>query len=170
MFSQKTTKIIQKYRKFKSLNIKSLIINYLQDNRYGNDDYVYTHNKDREECIKIEKLSDIDNNIIMDNQVIFINEGQFFDDLVEYCKLWCDKYNKTIYVCGLDGDFKRNSFGNINHLISIADNFKKLKGKCEKCHDKSIFTGRINNNKEQKLIGSDMYIPLCRKCYLSFSN
>jgi len=75
--------------------------------------------------------------------------------------------NKLIYICGLDGDFKRNKFGNLLDLIPICDKVYKLRSLCANCKNgtRAIFTKRLIDNDSQKVIGSDIYVPVCRKCY-----
>jgi hypothetical protein len=98
--------------------------------------------------------------------VILINEGQFFLDLYE-CVIDMLKEKKQVYICGLDGDFERKRFGSILELIPICDNVTKLKALCSLCKNGTpgIFSLRLSNEKQQMLIGSDNYIPVCRNCY-----
>ena len=75
-------------------------------------------------------------------------------------------HKKTVYVCGLDGDFKRRKFGSILDIVPLADDIEKLKAICKKCKKKpAIFTHRVSNEQEQTIIGSSNYISLCRGCY-----
>ena len=101
--------------------------------------------------------------------VIIINEGQFFGDIFETVIDWVENKEKIVYVCGLDSDFKRNKFGNFLELIPFCDKITKLKSLCMKCKngEKALFSKRITNDESQIVIGSDNYIPVCRKCYLA---
>jgi thymidine kinase len=170
MFSGKTSELQREYYELSSINKKILCINYSADNRYGSDG-MYNHNGERIDCFKAEKLSDVHPKLIDENEIILINEGQFFPDLVEYCQSWCEDYGKNIIVCGLDGDYKRKPFGRIPELMSIADDFIKLTAYCKGCNDltKAIFTHRKSSEEEQIVIGANNYEALCRKCYLSKS-
>lgn len=170
MYSGKTSELIREYTRYKKIGKKVLCINYSSDDRYGNDDFVYSHDLNKIECIKTKSLMDISKENIIQYDVILINEGQFFSDLLEFCKLYCDNYDKQIIVCGLDGDYLRNPFGQINNLISLADEVTKLKALCTECSDgtPALFTWRLSNIKEQVSINND-YVPLCRKHYLEFS-
>ena len=47
-----------------------------------------------------------------DYDVFLINEGQFFEDLYDCVDSIVNKKKKKVYVCGLDGDYKRKKFGN----------------------------------------------------------
>ena len=116
----------------------------------------------------LSRLIDFINEINLSKyQVILINEGQFFNDLYTVVDLLVNKYKKKVYVCGLDGDYKRQKFGDILDLISLSDEVIKLKSICTKCKNHAIFTHRIakNVNEHQYLVGHDIYEPLCRSCY-----
>ena len=99
-------------------------------------------------------------------EVILINEGQFFPDLEEFVKILLTN-DKKVYVCGLDGDFERKKFGQILNLIPLCDKVTKLTSICSLCKNGNpgIFSKRISDEKEQTLVGSDNYIPVCRICY-----
>ncbi len=171
MFSGKTSEIIREYTRWNKIKKSAICINYNDDNRYGEDDFVYSHDLNKIECIKTNKLLELDQTIIQNHDVILINEGQFFSDLIEFCQLWCDTFNKHIVVCGLDGDYLRKPFGQMNQLISMADEVTKLKAFCVKCNDgtHAIFTWRLSNDSNQISIGND-YIPVCRKHYLELQD
>lgn len=102
---------------------------------------------------------------IFNADVILINEGQFFDDIVEFTKKML-LLNKKVYIAGLDGDFKRERFGSLLDLIPLCDEVVKLSAICNKCKkNPGIFSMRISSEKQQLLIGSDNYISVCRRCY-----
>jgi thymidine kinase len=169
MFSGKTTELQREFREWDSINKTPLCINYIDDNRYG-DIYtnMYSHDKVAVDCIKVKSLKDVEDELIKENDIILVNEGQFFSDLVEYCVLWCDTYHKKIIVCGLDGDFQRKPFGKILDLIPYADSVEKITAYCKNCSDgtKAIFTHRKSTEQEQVVIGVNNYEALCRKCYV----
>ena len=98
--------------------------------------------------------------------VILINEGQFFHDLYD-STIDMLKLGKKIYICGLDGDFEQKKFGAILDLIPLCDKVTKLTSLCSICKDGTpgIFSMRLTGEKEQTIVGSENYIPVCRKCY-----
>ena len=49
MFSQKTTELLRRVRRYKSIGYKVLVVNYIGDNRYGKD-CVSSHDKDVEKA------------------------------------------------------------------------------------------------------------------------
>ncbi len=183
MYSGKTSRLVEIYKQCKFCNIHVAVINHSIDNRYD-DELLSTHDQVKIPCIKTDKLLDIyPNDICIDSDissiprindklkiatssVILINEGQFFSDLEEFVKNLLSN-NKKIYVCGLDGDFERKKFGQILDLIPLCDKVTKLTSLCSICKNGTpgIFSKRITNEKEQTVVGSDNYIPVCRSCY-----
>ena len=54
-----------------------------------------------------------------DYDVVGIDEGQFFPDIVKFCDEAANK-GKIVVVAALDGTFERKPFGNIVDLVSFA--------------------------------------------------
>ena len=173
MFSGKTSRLLKDYRLYKACDISCCVINYDEDKRYHNT-MLSTHNKVMIPAHSVHSLKEILNNqnVLHNNKVFFINEAQFFEDICPSVYDLVEKYNKTVYIYGLDGDFKREKFGNILDLIPFADTVTKQSALCKVCKNgkKGIFTLRTTKEKEQKVIGIDNYIPVCRKCYLYMEN
>jgi thymidine kinase len=166
MFSGKTSRLVSIYKQYKFCNIPVCVINHDIDTRY-HDELLSTHDKIMIPCIKVNKLNDIMNRKeLLESNVILINEGQFFEDL--YNNVFeLIQQNKKVYICGLDGDFERKKFGQILDLIPLCDKVTKLTSLCSKCKNgiPGIFSMRITEEKQQTLVGSGNYIPVCRKCY-----
>ena len=181
MFSGKTSKLLEIYKQSMFCNIPIIVINHSADVRYHNT-HLSTHDKTMIPCVQTTELlkiwdyGSIDEPIeeklydahiqFRESKVVLINEGQFFPDLV-HCVEELLKEGKHVYVCGLDGDFERKKFGPILDLIPLCDKVTKMTSLCGKCKNGTlaIFSLRITKEKEQFLIGSDNYIPVCRKCY-----
>lgn len=167
MFAGKSSEIIAECRRRLAINQKVLGINFAGDSRYSNEDFIVNHNKEKIHCIKVNQLKDVPLNEIVSNDFIFIDEGQFFSDLIENVLTWVNFYKKSVYVFGLDGDFKRKPFGHILELIPQCDEIIKLKAFCVMCKDGTagLFTHRMSGGDKQILIGSDNYVSLCRSHY-----
>jgi len=164
MFSGKTTHLINIYNKlYETCNIK--VINYSGDTRYHST-MLSTHDKVMIPCVFTNLISDVCDEARLANiDVILINEGQFFPDLYETVYKLVVTYKKRVYVCGLDGDFKRRKFGALLDLIPICDKVVKLSARCDACGNNAIFSHRTTTDNAQVVIGSDIYVPLCRGCY-----
>ena len=180
MYSGKSTRLLEIYKQCIFCNIPVIIINHSIDTRY-HESMVSTHDKIMAPCIQTTKLSDIWDYKDIDSHfnensdrhiklrmadVILINEGQFFEDLYEVVDDML-KCNKRVYICGLDSDFERKKFGQILDLIPLCDKVNKLTSLCSQCKDGTpgIFSMRLTSERQQTLVGSDNYIPVCRKCY-----
>jgi thymidine kinase len=168
MFSGKTSELQREFYEWTSIGKRPLCINYFDDNRYG-ENGMFNHDKKHIECIKVKTLNEVDRSSVDEAEIILINEGQFFPDLIENVKLWCDNYGKNVIVGGLDGDAKRERFGKILDLVTLSDSVAKLSAYCKRCCDgtKAIFSHKISGKEEQVDIGgADKYEALCRQCYL----
>ena len=167
MFSGKTSKLLEIYKQCKFCNIPVLVINHAIDVRYT-PDMLSTHDNQNIPCEFINDLISFwksnDNENI---QVVLINEGQFFENLFEAVELMLNE-KKKVYVCGLDGDFKRKKFGEILDLIPICDKVYKLQSLCALCKngEKGIFSLRVTEDTGQTLVGVENYKPVCRNCYI----
>ena len=58
MFSGKSTELIRRIRRYKSIGKKVLSVNYLEDKRYGNNNIV-THHKIKEDALFVKNLQQI---------------------------------------------------------------------------------------------------------------
>jgi thymidine kinase len=173
MFSGKTSELIRRINREKSIQKKILVVNYVSDNRYGSDSVV-SHDNLKVNCLKLEKLSDITPNIMQQYDSFFIDEGQFFPDLYDCVLNLVDVRHKHVVVCGLDGDNYRNTFGDLIKLIPICDTVDKLSAYCSKCNNGTLapFTKKkISDAGSRKNVvdigGSEKYIPVCRTHYFN---
>ena len=171
MFSGKTSWLLETYKKFTYCKTSVVVINHAEDTRYD-ETMMSTHDKIMIPCTQLstfDGIIDADDTSVLDKimsvDVVLINEGQFFGSLVPFVKHLLGNC-KIVYVCGLDGDFKQERFGEILDLIPICDKVHKLSALCADCKNgtPAIFSHRINSDMQQKVIGSENYIPLCRKC------
>lgn len=178
MKSGKTSKLIEIYKQYKYCNVSICVINHILDKRYS-DCEVVSHDGIKIPCVSTHCLMDLlnkdneqkgnnnNNNNILECDVFLINEGQFFKDLYECVLDLLNNHKKTIYISGLDGDYKKEKIGTMLDLIPHSDNVIKLNSLCGICRNgsKAIFSKRISNEIEQIVVGVDNYIPVCRKCY-----
>jgi len=166
MFSGKTTRLIQHYKAYKFIGKKIVVINYSLDTRYS-ETMLSSHDRIEIPCVFTHTLSD--KSMWIDADVILINEGQFFGDLLETVVEMVDVYKKQVHICGLDGDFRRQRFGTLLDLVPYSDKVEKLNAFCGMCKNGNfaIFSHRVSSESVQVVIGSDNYLPLCRACYLA---
>ncbi len=196
MFSGKTSKLVEIYKQCKFCNINVAVINHSIDKRYDDTllsthdkvmipciqtnklGDVWFYGEPENHVVLHDPLSDVvdgndvvlhrldDSCKLINADVILINEGQFFEDLLPAVEHML-QHNKKIYIGGLDGDFERKKFGQILDIIPLCDKVTKMTSLCSLCKNGTpgIFSKRITSEKEQTVVGSDNYIPVCRSCY-----
>lgn len=169
MYAGKTSHLIAKYEIHKA---HAIVINFCDDNRYS-ETMLSTHDKLMIPCIKVRNLIDIENTleILLFKDVIktiFIDEGQFYSDLVPQVLKFLELWHKDVFVYGLDSDFRRNKFGSLLDLMPHADHVEKLRANCSKCFSKNsaMYSYRLSSEENVVVIGNSNYISLCRKCYI----
>lgn len=181
MFSGKTSKLLQIYKQCQYCNLNVVVINHSSDTRY-HDTMLSTHDKQMIPCLQTNKLYTLwrnqneqldpePNNMntlnkLKEADVILINEGQFFEDVYECVKEMVEN-NKRVFISGLDGDYKREKFGRLLDLIPFSDHVYKITSLCGICKNgrSAVFSMRVTDEKQQTVIGTDNYIPVCRSCY-----
>lgn len=119
---------------------------------------------------RAHKLAEVDDRI-SEFDVVAVDEGQFFTDIVEYCQKWSDR-GKIVIVAALDATFERKPFGSICQLVPLAEHIRKLTAVCLNCDGEAQFTHKhCNNTGEVNDIGGlDKYIPVCRACFLELNS
>lgn len=172
MWSGKTSELIKRSKRLKSIGKKVLFVNHSIDDRYNENSKTTSHDgitiDDSEFSISTSVLIDVKNHISYTKaDAISIDEAQFFNDL-ETVKTFVSE-GKHVIVCGLNGDANRSPFGSILNLIPYADDVCFLTALCKVCADgtKGIFSKRIIPSTQEVIsIGSDdKYICVCRKHY-----
>lgn len=187
MFAGKSSFLINKANDLlnSGVNISEiLLINHSSDARYDTDT-ICSHNGNKISALSLDNLHNLVSNILNNNssvtqehtiqyknikykeiKYIFIDEGQFFNDLYESVKalLRTKNNNLQIFICGLDSDYKQEPFTNsrILELIPYATNITKLQANCSYCGNTALFTKRITKSSETILVGgADDYQPSC---------
>jgi thymidine kinase len=167
MFAGKTTELMRRVKREIHARLSCFVIKYCRDTRY-NKDHVSSHDKMTLRAkAAVAALAEVGEEW-RHHDVIAVDEGQFFPDLVDFCRLVSDA-GKTVFVSALDGDFMRKPFGRVCELIPLCESVTKLTAVCMMCHQKEAsFTRRTVSSSQQELIGgADMYIAACRECFLN---
>ena len=149
MFSGKSTELIRRLQRFKIARYNCLIVKYANDNRYTEGESIATHDKQMLQAVNATKLNDLKNkfNIVDDYDVIGIDEGQFFPDIVEFAEAMAN-IGKTVIVAALDGTYQRKGFASILELVPLAEHVIKLTAVCMICFEDGSYTKRITEDKE----------------------
>lgn len=160
MYSGKSTELIRRASRYESIGKSVLYINHSLDIRFL-EDGIKTHSDIKKNGIKTDELLKVFSTC-MNYDVIAIDEAQFFPDLLNYIKQ-IEKYDKIIFIAGLDGDFKREPIGEILYIIPLCDKVTKLHA-LDRDGSRAIFTKRLVESTSKILIGAnDMYRAVNRK-------
>lgn len=164
MFSGKTEELIRRLKRAKFAKQRVEIFKPSLDTRYSDNDVV-SHDQNSIPSTPIDSSASI---LLLagDNDVIGIDEAQFFDNgLVDVCNQLANRGIRVI-VAGLDMDFKGVPFGPMPALCAIADEVTKVHAICVKCGALAYVSHRLVKNDKRVLLGETMeYEPLCRECY-----
>eukprot|EP01083_Nonionella_stella_P287905 980069_1 len=163
MFSGKTTELFRRIRRYTFANYKCAVVKYKNDQRYSSEKAA-THDKVTLQAYSCIELSEVDD-LVNDFDVIAIDEGQFFPDLVGFCEKFAN-LGKILIVGSLDGTFQRKPFGNTLDLIPLSESITKLSSVCMVCFRDAAFTKRITTETQIEVIGGqESYISVCRSCF-----
>jgi thymidine kinase len=166
MFSGKTEELIRRTNRAKIAQQKVVIFKPELDHRYGVNDVV-SHNSNKTKSIPIKYSSRILDHF-QNEEVIAIDEAQFFDDeLPQVCEQLARKGVRVI-VAGLDMDSNAQPFGPMPTLLATAEFVTKLHAICMHCNDIASHTfKKIYSEKHIELGEKDLYEALCRKCFVN---
>ena len=164
MFSGKTQELIRRLKRLKVAKKKFIVFKPAIDIRYKKNKIV-SHNKDSINATVVNNITEIQN-LISDEEVIAIDEAQFFDEtLISLCNDLANN-GKRIIICGLDMDYLGIPFGIMPSLMAISDSITKLHAICSDCGDTANYSYRKSIDQDRIVIGEkDEYKALCRVCF-----
>jgi thymidine kinase len=164
MFSGKTEELIRRLKRAKIANLKVGIFKPKIDIRYHPQNIV-SHDENAILSIPIDHSSEILDRVTQE-QVIGIDEAQFFDNqLPDVCDELALRGIRVI-VAGLDMDYAAKPFGQMPFLLAKADYITKLHAICVRCGHIANYSYRKTRDEHQVVVGKiDIYEPRCRVCY-----
>ncbi|MFT4756971.1 MAG: thymidine kinase [Vicingaceae bacterium] len=164
MFSGKTEELIRRLKRAKIAKQKVEIFKPTIDIRYDLE-AVVSHDSNQIHSTPVPASANIPL-LINDEQVIGIDEAQFFDmELVGVCNRLANQGIRVI-VAGLDMDYKGNPFGPIPALLATAEYVTKVHAICVKCGNLANHSHRTMRNDNLVMLGEiESYEPLCRSCF-----
>uniref|UniRef100_A0AC34QH49 Thymidine kinase, cytosolic n=1 Tax=Panagrolaimus sp. JU765 TaxID=591449 RepID=A0AC34QH49_9BILA len=167
MFSGKTTEMFRLCTRQKLAGKQVKIVKYALDNRYD-DNMASTHDRSKMEAVAAKEIKDVFPQLL-EADVIGIDEGQFFTDIVEFAEKLANN-GKIVFIAALDGNYRREPFPCIADLLALAENAFKLTAVCKPCGQPAPFTLRTIETTEVEVIGGEeIYMAVCRDCYRKFN-
>jgi thymidine kinase len=165
MFSGKTEELIRRVKRGKIARQEVKIFKPSVDVRYHKNNVV-SHDMSEIQSIPVASSKEILQHIAPEDDIIAVDEAQFFDnDLPEVCNTIAN-LGKRVIVAGLDMDFKGLPFGPMPQIIAMAEYVSKVKAICVDCGNLAHFSHRLAEGQDVVLLGEKKeYIPLCRNCF-----
>eukprot|EP00090_Calanus_glacialis_P027382 TRINITY_DN4312_c0_g1_i2.p1 TRINITY_DN4312_c0_g1~~TRINITY_DN4312_c0_g1_i2.p1 ORF type:complete len:265 (-),score=66.91 TRINITY_DN4312_c0_g1_i2:618-1376(-) len=167
MFSGKSTELIRRLKRYQVAQYEVLIVKYAKDVRYD-EGGIATHCGQTLPAVSATMLGELTGKTEA-YDVIGIDEGQFFGDVVDWCETMANK-GKIVLVAALDGTFQRKPFCDILSLVPLAEEVTKLSAVCMNCFQDASFSKRISSGDGETVEvigGADKYMAVCRSCYYS---
>lgn len=165
MFAGKTSELFRLIDRYTVQLHKAVVIRHCDDTRYSNTNAT-THDAQVRRSISTHMLADV-LHLVSAFDIIGVDEGQFYPDLVLIVHKWVHEMNKIVIVSALDGDFQQRPFGTgqVLELIPMAEKVTKLSAICHVCTQDAPFSRRITTETTQQVVGGDdKYIACCRQC------
>lgn len=166
MYSGKTTELLQRAQRFRYCDFKTVIFKPTIDDRYSTESEVITHTG-LKETHNVVVATTLDESLIPEGtNVVCIDEGQFFPNIVTFSEE-CRKKGYRVIISCLDMTSELKPFPNMGDLFCIADNVTKLKAVCMHCKKCDAGFSKCHvDKKNDVLIGSHgMYTASCLDCF-----
>jgi len=168
----KTEELLRRLRRLTIAKKKIKVISPLVDTR-AKGDYIESRNGLWLDAYKVKNSLDIFNVVEDDDDVIAIDELQFFDHNIVMVINKLVAQGKKVIGTGLELDFKAEPFGSMPELMCYADKIDKLTAICMKCgsefanRTQRLIDGKpADKNSELIMIGADeTYEARCLDCY-----
>ena len=168
----KTEELLKRIRRCKIAGKNIKIFSPSIDTReQGN--YIKSRNGLTEDATKVERAAQILKLVNSNDEVVAIDELQFFDSGIIKVITILMNQGKKVIGSGLELDFKAEPFGSMPELMCIATKVDKLHAICMKCGcEHATRTQRLINgkpaDKSSPLImigGDEAYEARCIQCY-----
>jgi thymidine kinase len=173
MFAGKTSSLI---RCWNETVIPKLAFKFDSDIRYetpadGVERAIVSHNDDSLSAKGISRCIEINAYLPKDEPevAVFIDEGQFFQDIKQWVMDMCPNNVTHVYISGLDLDIFGNKFNQeFDNLTELADECHTITANCYVCREPAHYTQFIDNNAVCKINGnvliggSEQYQPACK--------
>lgn len=165
MMAGKSEELIRRARRC-AIGKKSFIVVKPECDTRSTPGYVESRIKQLFEAISVSHLSQVEDEASKVT-TIFIDEGQFFPDLIEFC-LKMEKAGKNIHVAMLDATFEKKPFPGVEGIHAICFDYVKLRAVCMGCHEEDAYLSkRISGSSEICAVESPetKYIAVCGNCF-----
>ena len=169
MSSGKSSALFDQYTRHMIANKKCLFIAHISDKERSKTS-PFTHGYLSTKHVKplyAHTLTSVD---VSKYDYVFVDEGQWFPDLVDVVKTWASKkYGKYVYVACLNSDYKQRPLMNVVQLEIYADKVVPHRAVCTSCGSEyASCTIRTIDCDDVVAVGDlSIYKAVCRECVVN---
>ena len=162
ILSGKTAELLRHVQLGETQSLSTIIVRHTSDNDPKNLNVAKSLGL-KTKTVHCERLGELSIKLyIVHSQVIFIDKGELFDDLAEFCCYHADK-RKQIFVAGLKCSPTRTYYKPIIDLFPHCDEIIWLNSMCQSCLNKaSFYTRCIKFDENSQYV--ETYKTQCRAC------
>ena len=164
MFSGKSEELIRRVRRSQIAGQEVKVLKPAIDDRYAKAEVV-SHIKSSVSCEAVESAADIYRAVSRTDQVVAIDEAQFFDTTLVSVVTELANRGKRVILAGLDMDSEGNPFGTMPTLMAVAEDVTKLHAVCVQCGQDASFSYYKGTKGSQVEVGAAQYEARCRACW-----
>ncbi len=164
MFSGKTEELIKRLRRAEIARLRLAVFKPEIDKRYDKKK-IASHSSLKFDATIVNSSSEILASVDGE-EVVGIDEVQFFDDGIIAVARELAMRGKRVICAGLDQDYLGKPFENTMRMMAEAEYVSKLLAICVKCGNPAIRNQRKIHNGQRIVVGAaDIYEARCRKCF-----
>lgn len=178
MFSGKTTELLRRADRVRvHAADRTLLIKHAADTRHRDaPSAVGTHGGARDHrCLPAYRLAELDAVVrAAGARHVFVDEGQFFPDLAEWCRAWA-RAGACVTVAALNADAQQRPWPSVAALEPWCDTTTKLTAVCACGRDAAlsvVIDAAAAGSEvaaaevgEPRVAGADVYAARCRSCH-----
>ena len=164
MFSGKTEELIKRLRRAEIARQKLAVFKPEIDKRYDRKK-IASHSSLMFDATIVNHSSEILDKV-GDEQVVGIDEVQFFDEGIIAVARTLAEQGRRVICAGLDQDYLSRPFEHTMNLMAESEYVTKLLAICMKCGNPANRTQRKVKAGDRIVVGAaDIYEARCRKCF-----
>lgn len=172
MFSNKSGELLRQATVHRIAGRRVGLFKHSLDDRYEGAERISTHGGQSMEAEPVATSLEI-RLLSTEVDVVAVDEAQFFDEALVDVVRDLIEAGITVFVAGLDRDFRGEPFGPMPGLMAQADEVMKLKAVCMKCRSlNATMTQRLidgvpaSRQSPTILVGAaEAYEARCRDCH-----
>jgi thymidine kinase len=172
MFSNKSGELLRLATVHRIAGREVALFKHSLDDRYEGPAHISTHGGSSMAAEPVATSQEV-SLLATGADVVAIDEAQFFDDELVDVAAQLVAGGTTVFVAGLDRNFKGEPFGPMPALMAMADEVMKLKAVCMRCRSlngtmtQRLIDGRpaSRNSPVIQVGAAEAYEARCRDCH-----